>query len=258
VSDAATDPTAVVRDQYATVAAAYRTSKVHATGADLDRMVELLAPRGHERAIDLGTGAGHSAVRIAPHVAQVEAIDLVPEMLEQATLLAAERGVANVTFRACDVRALPYPDASFDAAVSRVSAHHWPDVPAGIAEAARVLRPGSRMVVVDTVAPADPALDSFINAVELFRDPSHGRDLAMGDWERILADGGFRVEVAETEPIELVSADWFGRSRTAPWREAAARRLLVEAPARARETFRIAPDGESFCLIRGILAATRA
>lgn len=251
------DDTAVVRDQYAAVAAAYRTSRVHATGADLDRMVELLAPRGDEVAIDLGTGAGHSAVGLAPHVARVEAIDLVPEMLEQAALLAAERGVENVAFRACDVRALPYPDASFDAAVSRVSAHHWADVPAGIAEAARVLRAGARIVVVDTIAPADPALDSFINAVELLRDPSHGRDMAMADWERVLAHAGFRVEVSETEPIELAAADWFARSRTARWREEAARRLLVEAPPRAREAFRIAADGASFCLIRGILAATR-
>ncbi len=251
------DETAVVRDQYAAVAAAYRTSKVHATGADLDRMVELLAPRGDEVAIDLGTGAGHSAVRIAPHVARVEAIDLVPEMLEQAAILAAERGVANITFCACDVRALPYPDASFDAAVSRVSAHHWADVPAGITEAARVLRPGARIVIVDTVAPSDPALDSFINAVELLRDPSHGRDMTLVEWERVLTAARFRVDVSETDPIELVTADWFTRSRTAPWREEAARRLLVEAPARAREAFRIAEDGESFCLIRGILAATR-
>ncbi len=252
-----TDDTAGVRDQYAAVAAAYRTSRVHATGADLDRMVELLAPTGRETALDLGTGAGHAAVRLAPHVAHVEAVDLVPEMLAQARLLAAERGVANVGFHACDVRALPFADASFDVGVTRVSAHHWSDVPAGIREAARVLRPGARLVVIDTVAPESPALDSFINAVELLRDPSHGRDLTMDGWRRVLEDAGFRVETAETSPIELASADWFARSRTAPWREAAARQLLIEAPPRAREAFRIAPDAESFSLIRGILAATR-
>ncbi len=251
------DPTAEVRGQYASVAAAYRTSKVHAMGADLDRMVELLAPTGEEIAIDLGTGAGHSAVRLAREVARVEAIDLVPEMLDQAELLAAERGVTNIGFHACDVRALSFPDASFDAAVSRVSAHHWADVPAGIAEAARVLKPGARIVIVDTVAPGDPALDSFINAVELLRDPSHGRDMTMDQWTRTLDDAGFRVVAAETEPVELDAADWFARSRTATWREEAARRLLREAPERARETFRIASDGSAFALIRGILAATR-
>jgi SAM-dependent methyltransferase len=251
------DGTAEVRDQYSAVAAAYRTSRVHATGPDLDRMVDLLAPTGDETAIDLGTGAGHAAVRLAAHVARVEAIDLVPEMLEQAALLAAERGVSNIGFHACDVRALPFADGTFDGAVSRVSAHHWADIPAGIAEAARVLRAGARMVVIDTVAPPEPALDSFINAVEILRDPSHGRDLAIAEWARLLEAAGFRVDVAETSPIEIDAADWFARSRTAAWREEAARGLLREAPSRARETFRIEGGGDRFVLLRGILAATR-
>ena len=251
------DGTREVRDQYAAVAAAYRTSRVHATGPDLDRMIDLLAPAGDETAIDLGTGAGHAALRLAAHVARVEAIDLVPEMLEQAALLVAERGVSNIGFHACDVRALPFADGTFDAAVSRVSAHHWADVPAGIAEAARVLRPGARMVVIDTIAPPEPALDSFINAVEILRDPSHGRDIAMAEWVRILEAAGFRVDVAETTTIPLDAADWFARSRTAAWREEAARRMLCEAPSGARETFRIDDDGGRFALLRGIVAATR-
>jgi len=252
-----TDGTAEVRAQYGAVAAAYRTSRVHATGPDLDRMIELLDPGGDEVAIDLGTGAGHAGVRLAAHVARVEAIDLVPAMLEQAELLAAERGRSNIGFHACDVRALPFGDRSFDAAVTRVSAHHWADVPAGIAEAARVLRPGARIVVIDTVAPPEPALDTFINAVELLRDPSHGRDATMAEWARTLEAAGFRVDVAEVAPVELEAADWFGRSRTEPWREAAARALLRGASPAAREAFAIAADASRFSLLRGILAGTR-
>jgi ubiquinone/menaquinone biosynthesis C-methylase UbiE len=251
------DPTAAVREQYAAVAAAYRSSAVHARGPDLDRMIDLLAPSGTERAVDLGTGTGHAAVRLAAHVAAIDAVDLVPEMLAEAAALAAERGVENVAWHEADVRALPFPDRTFDLAVTRVSAHHWADVAAGIREAARVLRPGARMVVIDTVSPADPGLDSFINAVELLRDPSHGRDLSMAEWGRILEEAGFAVDVSETAPIELDAADWFARSRTAPWREEAARRLLREATPAARITFSIGPDGARFALIRGIIRATR-
>jgi len=251
------DPTAAVRKQYAAVAAAYRSSAVHARGPDLDRMIDLLAPDGTERAVDLGTGTGHAAVRLAANVASVDAVDLVPEMLAEAAALAAERGVENVAWHAADVRALSFPDQTFDLAVTRVSAHHWADVAAGIREAARVMRRGARIVVIDTVSPADPGLDSFINAVELLRDPSHGRDLSMAEWGRILEETGFAVDVSETAPIELEAADWFARSRTAQWREEAARRLLREASPAARITFSIEPDAARFALIRGMIRATR-
>jgi len=251
------DETRAVREQYAQVAAAYRTSRVHAQGPDLDALVDLLAPDGTERIVDLGTGAGHSAVRVAGRVAHVDAVDLVREMLEQAAALAAERGVTNVTFHAADVRALPFADASMDGAVSRVSAHHWADVPAGIAEAARVVRAGGRIVIVDTIAPPEPALDTFINAVEILRDPSHGRDLAIAEWRRILEDAGFSVTDVRVDGVELDAADWFARSRTAPWREEAARALLRTASPAAREVFAIAPDAARFSLLRGILAGTR-
>jgi len=251
------DETRAVREQYAQVAAAYRTSLAHAQGPDLDTLVELLAPGGTERVVDLGTGAGHSAVRVAAHVAHVDAVDLVPEMLEQAAMLAAERGVANVTFHTADVRALPFADASMDDAVSRVSAHHWADVPAGIAEAARVVRPGGRIVVVDTIAPSEPALDTFVNAVEFLRDPSHGRDLTIAEWRRILEEAGFSVTDVRIDGVELDAADWFARSRTEPWREEAARTLLRTASPAARATFAIAPDATRFSLLRGIVAGTR-
>ena len=119
------------------------------------------------------------------------------------------------------------------------------------------MRPGGRIVVVDTVAPSEPALDSFINAVELLRDPSHGRDLAIVEWRRILEEAGFAVTDVRVDGVELDAADWFARSRTERWREEAARRLLGDAPPSARETFAIAPDGSRFSLIRGILAGTR-
>jgi ubiquinone/menaquinone biosynthesis C-methylase UbiE len=257
IATPARDADETVRAQYAAVAAAYSTSAVHARGPDLDRMIELLDPEGTEHAIDLGTGTGHAALRLAGRVATVDAIDLVPEMLAQAASLAADRGIGNVTWHAADVRSLPFADATFDLGVTRVSAHHWADVPAGIREAARALRPGARLVVIDTVAPDDPGLDSLINAVELLRDPSHGRDLTMPEWGRILDGAGFAVDIAETTPIELVAADWFARSRTPAWREAAARRLLAESTPLARRTFAVAEDGTRFALVRGILRATR-
>src|SRR3712207_709403 len=113
-----------VRAQFGAVAAAYATSSYHSSGPDLAALVSAAALTGREQVLDLGCGAGHTALAVAPHAASVTAVDLTPEMLDVAARLAADRGVANVTFRAADVAALPFENASFDLVTSRVSAHH--------------------------------------------------------------------------------------------------------------------------------------
>lgn len=65
-----------VEDQFGPNAAAYATSPVHARGASLQRVLELLDPQRHWHVLDLATGAGHMAAALAPHVARVLAADL--------------------------------------------------------------------------------------------------------------------------------------------------------------------------------------
>src|SRR4051812_30238835 len=75
---------ALAQAQFGPVAQAYVTSTRHAEGADLQRLVELAAPRGNERMVDIATGGGHTALRFAPHVASVVAFDLTASMLKAA------------------------------------------------------------------------------------------------------------------------------------------------------------------------------
>src|SRR5262249_5885549 len=95
-------------EQFDRVAAAYATSAVHAQGADLAWLLEALRPRSTWHVLDLGTGAGHTALAVAPHVAQVTAVDVSERMLHTAAGLATERGMANVAFRHADVAMLPF------------------------------------------------------------------------------------------------------------------------------------------------------
>ena len=74
-----TDRKSLVRSQFGASAAAYATSKVHAKGASLGRLVELVKPQRSWRALDIATGAGHTAAAFAPHVASVVASDITPE-----------------------------------------------------------------------------------------------------------------------------------------------------------------------------------
>ena len=65
----------LVQQQFGAHAAAYATSAVHAKGASLGRLVELVQPKSDWRALDIATGAGHTAAAFAPHVAHVIASD---------------------------------------------------------------------------------------------------------------------------------------------------------------------------------------
>jgi len=73
----------LVQQQFGAHAATYVTSAVHAKGASLARVVELVAPRPDWHALDVATGAGHMALAFAPYVTRVVASDITPEMLEE-------------------------------------------------------------------------------------------------------------------------------------------------------------------------------
>lgn len=96
---------------------------------------------------DLGAGTGQLAEVLAPHVARVLAIDSSNEMLAAARQRLAR--LANVEVRAGRLEALPLEDAVLDAAILGLVLHHMADPGRVVAEAARVLRPGGRLLILD-------------------------------------------------------------------------------------------------------------
>jgi SAM-dependent methyltransferase len=246
-----------VRAQWAAVAEHYGPGWCHAAGPDLAWLVEATAARPDDQAIDLGAGAGHATLAIAPHVARVTASDPTPEMLSMAAQLASQRGITNVSYVEARADSLPFPDASFDLAVSRFSIHHWPDPRGALREVARVLRPGGRVVLIDLVAPEDGRLDGYLNAIEVLRDHTHARSLRPSDWRAALADAGLSGDVVREWRFRQATDAWLARAAAAPWRAEAVRRLLREAPAAARAAFDIAPDGSSLSVAAVLLTATR-
>jgi len=229
----------LARQQFGAVAAAYVTSTVHASGPDLDALIRAASPTGTEQVLDVGCGAGHTALALAPRVRGVTAIDVTPEMLGVAAELAKTRGVANVSFRHADATALPFDASSFDLATSRYSAHHFADPAAALTELARVLRPGGRFLLVDTVAPEDAALDTFFNAVELLRDPSHVRNCRISEWGRLFRQASLEPRVLFRYPLDLDGETWVARMQTPPARVAALRELFATASTAARSAFAI-------------------
>lgn len=231
-----------VQRQFSQVAANYSRSAVHASGTDLAAMVRAAAPQGREQVLDAGAGTGHTALAFAPHVAHVVALDLTDAMLEQGRRLAAERNLRNIEFHRGDVEHLLFDGGSFDLVTSRYSAHHWPHPEAALREFARVLRPGGQVLLGDVVAPEDPTGDTFLNAIELLRDPSHVRDHSVGQWLTMLTAAGFAADVVFTWELRLDFEAWVARMATPALAIAMIKTLLADAPQEIRRAMQVQED----------------
>jgi ubiquinone/menaquinone biosynthesis C-methylase UbiE len=225
----------------------YVTSAVHATGEDLDQIESLVRGNAKARALDLGCGGGHVSYRVAPHVAEVVAIDLSPQMLEAVSRTATERGLTNVSTKQGAAENIPLPAQQFDFVLSRFSAHHWRDLEAGLREARRVIAASGRALFIDSVAPATALLDSHLQTMELLRDPSHVRNYTTSEWMAALARAGFEVVSIKPRELRIEFASWLSRTRTPVALADAIRLLLQGAPTEVRDHFAIESDG-SFLL----------
>jgi SAM-dependent methyltransferase len=114
--------------------------------------VTAAVPHG-ARVLEVGCGPGHLSIRLARRFGlDVAGVDLDPAMIERARAKADRSGSSDQgqpTFLVGDVASLSFPDGAFDLVVTTLSMHHWADPAAGLAEIARVLRPGGRALVWD-------------------------------------------------------------------------------------------------------------
>lgn len=250
------DRNAAVRRQFGAASAAYVESPVHRSGADLEAMLRRADPAPDARVLDVGTGAGHTALAFAPHVAEVVAFDLTPAMLERVREAAASRGLANLRTQRGDAAALPFPAAAFDVVTCRLCAHHFAAPARAVAEMARVLRPGGVLLLEDSVSPEDPAQDTFLNAIELLRDPSHVRNLRVSEWRPLLAAAGLETTGVADFPARLDFDAWVARMRTPEPEARQIRRLMDGAPDEVRAAFRIEP-GHHWTIPIALLEARR-
>lgn len=246
-----------VQSQFGQVAANYSTSAVHMKGADLDAMIQAAGLTGNEQVLDAGTGTGHTALAFAAHAAQVTAVDFTENMLAQGRALAEQREITNVEFRRADVEALPFGPEEYDLIVTRYSAHHWPHPQQALREFQRVLRPGGHFILNDIVSYDDFICDTYLQTIELLRDPSHVRDHTVKQWLAMIAEAGFvDAEVVYQGDVWIDFNSWTTRMATPPANAAMIRTLFAGAPQEFREVLKIEAN-DDFSFTGAVIRATR-
>lgn len=144
---------------------------------------------------DLGAGEGSFSLLLARGAARVIAVDASSKMLEVGREQAQSNGIENVEFRLGDMEELPIDDESVDLAFFSQSLHHAVHPERAIREAARILRPGGRIVILDL------ARHRFEEARELYADEWLG--FSESDIETMLLSAGFieaQASAVDKEP----------------------------------------------------------
>ena len=161
--------------------------------------------------LDLGSGAGFDCFLAAPRVGptgRVIGVDMTPEMLEKARANAAKSGTRNVEFRLGEIEHLPVADNSVDVVISNCVINLSPDKPRVFAEAFRVLRPGSRLMVSDIVL-ASPLPAALLKSAAAYVGCVAGASLK-ADYLGMIAAAGFtdvKVESEDRFPVEATASD---------------------------------------------------
>jgi cyclopropane fatty-acyl-phospholipid synthase-like methyltransferase len=180
------------------------------TAEEQDRFAAWLKVDSGARVLDVACGAGGPARRLAQRTGcGVLGIDIHEQGIARARELAALEGVADrVAFEHMDAsRPLPLPDASFDAVVCIDAINHLPDRPLSVAEWARVLKPGGRVLFTDPITVTGPLSNDEIairGSIAFFLFVPTGYD------EQVLQDAGLElVEIEDrTENMAMVASRW--------------------------------------------------
>jgi arsenite methyltransferase len=163
-----------------------------------------------EVVLDLGSGGGFDCFLAAREVGttgRVIGVDMTPEMIERARANAARGGYEQVEFRLGEIEHLPVADASVDVVISNCVINLAPDKRAVYADAYRVLKPGGRLAIADTVATI-PVPEEARRDPELWSACASG-SLEIGELERVLSGVGFtQVRIAPKDESREMIREW--------------------------------------------------
>jgi ubiquinone/menaquinone biosynthesis C-methylase UbiE len=199
------DHDAIIIEQFTNQAAPFAALHTVRTDADILRLIVKAAGVGPtSEVLDVACGPGLVALALAETARRVTGLDLTPAMLDKARELQRNAGLDNLTWQVGRADALPYPNGSFDAVVTRFSFHHLTDPTRALSEMTRVCRPGGRVVLCDVYTTTAEQAAEY-DRLERLRDPSHVRALPLDELRGLMGKAGL-VQVGEAFarlPMEL-------------------------------------------------------
>lgn len=196
---------------------------LHVADREIERALVHALPPAVGKLLDIGTGTGRLLEVLAPKVGFAVGVDQSREMLALARANLARTGIENADVRQGDMYALPFEAGAFDVVTIHHVLHYADDPAAALAEAARVVRPGGVVLVVD-FSPHD--------LVELKREHAHVHlgfaDNQVQGWLRTA--GLHPVEPTHFPGRRLMTGIWRGERETAVQPAVALTTDLVTSP----------------------------
>jgi ubiquinone/menaquinone biosynthesis C-methylase UbiE len=241
----ARDSKVLSKERYSKFAQRYVSSSTHASGADLEKLLEIAQPQPDWLVLDIATGGGHTALKFAPYVSEVIATDLTANMLHAAQSSIHSHGMQNVRYLVADAENLPFDSGHFDLVTCRIAAHHFPDAQRFVHESARVLKSEGMLLIQDHLLPENDADARYIDAFEKLRDPSHNRAFNQSEWQAMFTQAGLAVEQIEKVAKRHEFIPWAERQSCTPETIARLKEMLVQAPAGAAPWMQVQESGTS-------------
>ncbi|PXF61051.1 MAG: hypothetical protein C4B59_05690 [Candidatus Methanogaster sp.] len=231
------------KDRFGRRSGAYSKSSILSDDGHLNLIVDLTAPAGSDKVLDVATGNGFLAFEFAKRVSDVTGCDMTRDMLLVAERIQREQGLDNVDFRVMDVESLGFEDESFGIVSCRFAFHHFTDPIKAVSEMARVCKRGGKIVLVDGLSSEDSAKSEYHNKIEQLRDPSHVRLYSEPELVGMLEAAGFKIIHARNWAADFYYDEWIKIADPGEEIAARVRRMMADSIEGDKLDLRVRFDG---------------
>ena len=178
----------------------------------LDYTVNCVKFSPNDIVLDAACGTCACGCAIAGCVKKVVCLDATQAMLDVGRRKAEERNLTNMEFVIGEVENLPFENI-FDAVITRLAFHHFPDIEKPFSEMNRVLKNSGKLVIIDMLA-AEEDLREREDEIETMRDPSHVRNISYNEFKALYDKYGFDIIKKEVTKIPVSFKAWMDLTKT--------------------------------------------